>query len=105
VDLTPTRGHEQEGDRRPALIVSANGLNASQADLVIVVPITKAIRDIPFHVRVTPSESGLDLESSIMCEQMRSISRERLIRRIGNRFTPKIMIAVEDKLKILLNLK
>jgi mRNA interferase MazF len=73
--------------------------------MTIVLPITKTIRDIPFHVRVTPLESGLDFESSILCEQMRAISKERLIRRIGQRMTPKTMMAIEDKLKILLNLK
>ena len=105
VDLNPTRGHEQKGFKRPSLIVSANGLNSSHAGLAIVLPITKTIRDIPFHVRVTPRESGLDFESSIMCEQVRAISKDRLIKRIGQRMTPKIMLAIEDKLKILLNLK
>ena len=39
VDLNPVIGHEQ-GGKRPALVVSADGFNKTQAGLVIVVPIT-----------------------------------------------------------------
>lgn len=105
VDLSTTRGHEQEGESRPCLVVSANELNTGPSELAIVIPITKSSRGIPFHVEIDPSESGLDFSSFIMCEQIRSLSRERLRNRIGKRLLPKTMIMVEAILKTLLSLR
>jgi mRNA interferase MazF len=105
VDLNPTRGHEQAGPSRPCLVVSANELNLGPAGLVIVVPITKTARDNPFHISVSTIESGLSFDSAIMCDQVRAISKDRLIRPVGKRMTPNIMMTVEDRLKILFNIK
>src|SRR4051812_30760725 len=58
VNLDPTVGHEQ-GGQRPALVVSDDSLNRSPAGVVIVAPITGTDRNIPAHVRVTPPEGGL----------------------------------------------
>jgi len=82
VDLGATLGREQKG-RRPALVVSHSLFNRGPAGLVVVVPMTGHLRPIPSHVRVKPPDSGLDRESSAMCEMVRSISRRRLVRRLG----------------------
>jgi mRNA interferase MazF len=102
VDLNPTRGHEQTG-RRPALILSVDPFNQGPAGLAVVLPITSQAKGIPFHVKVMPPEGGLDRESYVKCEDIRSISRERLIRRAGA-VSPQTLHAVEDRLRILLNL-
>jgi len=81
-DLNPTRGHEQAG-HRPVLVVSEDLFNRGPARLVVVLPLTSRIRQIPSHVVVTPPEGGLRQESAIICEAIRSITQERLIRRVN----------------------
>lgn len=102
VDLSPTRGHEQAG-RRPALVVSANPFNHGPAGLVVVVPLTTRHRRIPLHVPVEPPEGGVRETSYAKCEDVRSISVERLTKPWGP-VTPATMAAVEDRLRILLDL-
>jgi len=102
VNLNPTKGHEQAG-RRPALVVSVDTFNRGPADLVVVLPITSKHRGIPFHVKVEPPEGNLDKESFIKCEDVRSISKIRLEKSIGEVFN-NTLSKVEDRLKILLDL-
>ncbi len=83
VDLGRTVGREQAG-RRPALVISHTLFNRGPADLVVVVPITSRRRPIPSHVRVIPPDGGLARDSSVMCEMVRSISRHRLVQRLGS---------------------
>ena len=101
-DLNPIRGHEQ-GGQGPVLIVSINQFNLSRADLLIVMPITSTLRSIPFHVVVQPPEGGLTNPSAILCEGIRSISKDRLVKRWGQ-VLPATMTAVEDRLRILTGL-
>ena len=102
VVLDPTRGREQAG-RRPAMVVSADILNASAAGIVSILPITSRDRGIRSHVPVEPPEAGLALRSWIMCEQVRTVARERLLGRMGA-VTPRTLAAVSDRLRVLLEL-
>jgi mRNA interferase MazF len=101
-DLNPTRGHEQAG-RRPALVVSEDLFNRGPAGLVIVLPMTSKLRDIPSHVPIDPPEGGVKHRTAVLCEAVRSVSVDRLVARWGavGRST---MDAVEDRLRILLRL-
>jgi mRNA interferase MazF len=101
-DLNPTRGREQAG-RRPVLVVSEDLFNQGPADLVIVLPITSTLRPIPSHLRISPPEGGLRVQSAVLCEAIRSISGDRLVSRWG-RVSPGTMERVEDVLRILLRL-
>ena len=101
-DLNPVRGHEQAG-RRPVLVVSVDPFNQSRAELVVVIPITSTLRPIPFHVVVQPPEGGLTNPSALLCEAVRSISKDRLVTRWGT-ISPASMSQVEDRLRILLHL-
>jgi mRNA interferase MazF len=102
IDLNPTRGHEQAGTR-PALVVSVDAFNQGPADLIVVLPITSQSKGIPFHVEIKPPEGGLSLRSFVKCEDVRSISKLRMKRRLGI-VTPSTMTQVEDRLRILLAL-
>jgi mRNA interferase MazF len=102
VDLNPTRGHEQAGTR-PALVVSTDEFNQGPAGLVIVVPMTTTERGIPLHVSVDPPEGGIDRRSFIKCEDVRSVSEQRLIRRLGV-VSPDTLSLVADRLRIVLEL-
>jgi mRNA interferase MazF len=102
VDLNPTRGREQSG-MRPALVLSVDKFNHGPADLVIVVPITKTKRSIPTHVMVPAGEAGLTFESYIKCEDLRSISKDRLVRHVGDVTYPRIE-SVQRYVRLLLGL-
>ena len=82
VDFGEPVGREQ-AYRRPAVIVSSDRLNTSRAELVIVVPLTRTRRGLPSHVEIGPGESGLAEPSYAKTEDVKSISAERLVRRLG----------------------
>ena len=102
VDLTPTPGREQDGTR-PALVLSVDKFNHGPADLVIVVPITKTQRAIPTHVLVPHGEAGLTFDSYIKCEDLRSISKDRLVRYMGDVTSPRLE-SVQRYVRLLLGL-
>lgn len=103
IDLSePPKGHEQAGNR-PALIVSVDKFNHGPAALVIAVPISKVPKGIPTHVEINPPEGGVTLRCFIKCETIRSISTERLIKRMGI-VKPATLEKVEERLRILLDL-
>ena len=101
-DLNPTRGHEQAG-RRPVLVVSDDLFNRGLAGLVVVLPLTTTLRDIPSHVRVRPPEGGVRRNSAVLCEAIRSVSTSRLSVRWGTVPT-RTMAQITDVLRILLRL-
>ena len=101
-DLRPTRGREQAG-RRPVLVLSVDFFNAGPADLIVVLPMTSTQRDIPLHVKIGKGDGGTRRESVVLCEAIRSISKERLVARWGV-LSREAMAEVEDRLRILLGL-
>ena len=84
VRFDPTVSEEMK-KVRPALVVQENGLG--KLKLTIVVPITdwkERYSDFPWHTKLDPSESnGLEKESSADALQVKSVSHERCLRRIG----------------------
>ena len=102
-DLSPTRGREQTG-QRPVLVVSADAFNQSPAGLVIAVPFTTRKRGIPTHIEVRPPDGGLRDLSFAMCEQLRTLAADRLAPHPFGRVSPTVLRAVEDRLRLLLEL-
>lgn len=87
IDLGTPLGHEQ-GFTRPAVVVSHDGLNRSAADLVIVVPVMRTRRALPGHVEIeagdgTGTGTGLSDTSYAQAEQVRAVTSNRLVRRLG----------------------
>jgi mRNA interferase MazF len=101
-DLNPVKEHEQAG-KRPCLVISVDLFNQGASGLIVVLPITSKEKRIPFHVELNPPEGGLKVRSFIKCEDVRSISVERLEKRWGT-VSSEILAAVEDRLRILLGL-
>lgn len=101
-ELDPTRGREQQGTR-PALVVSADPLNHGPAQLVVLVPLTRSDRGIPLHVKIDPPNGGVRGTSFAMCEAVRSVSKERLVRKWG-KVDAATMHVVDDRLRIVLDL-
>lgn len=110
VSLDPIQGHEQAG-RRPAVVVSTNLFNTGPSDLVMVVPMTRTNAGFPFHIPITPVESGMRDMGYIMCDQLRVVSKGRFespnpaytVRAAGGVPLP-ILRLVEDKLRVILEL-
>ncbi|PDW04652.1 type II toxin-antitoxin system PemK/MazF family toxin [Candidatus Viridilinea mediisalina] len=101
-DLNPTRGHEQAG-MRPVLIYSTNIFNHGPSNLLFVVPLTTKVHPYPFRVRIDPPEGGLREPSFALCDSLRSISKERLVKRWG-KVSPARLEPIADYLRILLEL-
>jgi mRNA interferase MazF len=102
-DLNPIRGHEQAGTR-PVLIISTNIFNHGPADLVFVLPLTRTDRRIPIHVPIDPPEGGVTARSFILCDAVRSITKDRLGPRPWGSVSRGTLRQVEDNLRILLEL-
>jgi mRNA interferase MazF len=102
ISLDPTRGREQSGTR-PALVISVDKFNHGPADLIVVLPITSMDKHQPIHVPVRPPEGGLSTTSFIKCEDIRSVSKQRLKQFYGA-VAAHTMAEVEKRIRILLNL-
>lgn len=63
------------------LVVAGSGYLAAADTLAIVVPLTRTDRQWPNHVRIL--SSALSTDSWAMTEQVRAISRDRIVGRIG----------------------
>ncbi len=102
VSLDPASGREQTG-RRPALVLSVDALNASPAELVTLLPVTSKPRTLRTRVEVAPPEGGLAKPSYVVCEQTRTVSTRRLVRRLGS-VSSATMAKVEEVVRVLLGL-
>ena len=78
VDLDPTKGSEIQ-KTRPCIIVSPDEMN-EVLKTVMVVPLTSTIIDWPFRTTITITSN----QSSAACDQLRTISKERLHNKMGS---------------------
>lgn len=76
VDFNRQVGRAQAG-LRPAIVVGTSFACQLPNQLAFVVPCTATDRGLPFH----PAVTSLDRPSYAMCDQLKSISRQRLVRR------------------------
>lgn len=81
-DLNPTKGSEQSGFR-PVVVISGNMLN-THLKVVIVCPLSSKIKNYKGNVVLNPNDkNGLTSPSEIIIFHLRSISKDRLVRKIG----------------------
>lgn len=93
-DLNPVIGSEQAG-RRPVVILSGNLMNKF-LQVVITAPLTSKIKNYQGNPIIQPSSSnGLKLESELMIFHVRSISKDRLIEKVGNISDQELRQALE----------
>jgi len=83
-DLEPTKGSEQ-GGIRPVLIIQ-NDISNKHSPVTIIAAITSKVFDKEYstNIFISKEESGLDNDSTIMLNQIRTIDNSRLIRKIGS---------------------
>ena len=81
-DLNPTKGSEQAGTR-PVVIISGNLMNM-HLPVVICCPLTTKIKNYKGNIVLTPTkENKLTHDSEILVFHVRSLSKDRLLRKIG----------------------
>ena len=81
-NLNPRKGSEQAG-HRPVVVVSGNMLN-THLGIVIVMPLTTKIKNYKGNVVLQPNKTnGLDKTSEILIFHIRSLSKERLTKKLG----------------------
>jgi len=81
-DLNPVRGNEQKGFC-PVVIISGNLLN-KYLQIVIACPLTTKIKGYKGNIILEPNDqNGLSRKSEIMIFLIRSISKDRLVKKTG----------------------
>ncbi len=88
-------------------MVSEDAFNLGPAGLVMVVPLTSKVKkskNIPAHIPVIPPEGGVKTPSVILCDQLRTISKDRLGKVPWGSVSDATLGAVETALRFLLGL-
>jgi mRNA interferase MazF len=81
-NLNPSKGSEQAGFR-PVLIVSGNLLN-QHLNIVIIAPLTSKLKRYKGNPILNPTKlNGLKSESEVLVFHIRSVSKDRLVSKIG----------------------
>ncbi len=98
-DLSPVVGSEQ-GGVRPVLVIQ-NDIGNKYSPTVIAAAITSKINKakMPTHIELSAKEYGLNKDSVILLEQIRTIDKKRLREKIG-RIDDELMKSVNDALSI-----
>lgn len=58
-------------------------MNRGPSGLVLIVPLTSVKKGIPSHIPILPPDGGLNMVSYALCEQIRSISKQRMVKKLG----------------------
>jgi mRNA interferase MazF len=100
-DLDPTVGSEQSGDRRPVIVVSNDGVNKSLS-VITVVSVTKLEakkrKPYTFEVLLPKGTVTNKYASIVMPQQIRAISKTRLLAKIGTLDNEDFRAAIENRL-------
>lgn len=89
-DLSPVVGSEQ-GGIRPVLVVQ-NNIGNKYSPTVIAAAITSKLNKakLPTHIELSSKEYGLEKDSVVLLEQIRTIDKSRLKEKIGELSTAKM---------------
>jgi mRNA interferase MazF len=103
VDLEPVKGSEQGGVRPCLIIQNDNGNRYSP--LTIVAPLTSKefSKQFPTNVFVSKKDSGLNRDSTILLNQIKTIDKSRVVKRICS-LDMFLMSQVDMAIKISLGL-
>ena len=98
-DLSPVVGSEQ-GGIRPVLVIQ-NDIGNKYSPTVIAAAITSQINKakMPTHIELAAKDYGLNKDSVILLEQIRTIDKKRLREKIG-RIDDGLMASVNNALSI-----
>ena len=84
-DLNPTIGREQQR-KRPVLIISNNYENL--LDIITIIPITSLKKNRRVYPNELLLQHELEKPSILLCQQIRTISKQRLVKQLTNIHNP-----------------
>lgn len=83
IDLGVDENGSVQSGKRPVVIVQ-NDIGNKYSPTTLICPITsKQKKKMPTHVEITPKESGLPKQSTIMCEQLFTVNKNDLEEMVG----------------------
>ena len=96
-DLSPVIGSEQAGVR-PVLIVQNDIGNKFSPTIIAIAITSKQKVKLPTHIEIEGTKYGLDKDSVILAEQIRTLDKKRLREKVGkvdNETMEKVKKAIE----------
>ena len=102
VNLEPIKGSET-GKTRPCLIVQNNIINEHSPTTIILVITSRSRikKKYPTHIWIDKGEGGLIKDSVIQCEQIRTIDKRRITKKLGS-VSSDCLKKIENAIKITL---
>lgn len=101
-DLRPVIGSEQ-GGIRPCLIIQNDTGNLHSPTVIIAAMTTQSKNNLPTHVAVSSEDYCLDINTTILLEQIRTVDKSRISSFVG-RLSDSTMQKVDEALHISLAL-
>ena len=98
-DLNPVRGHEQAG-RRPVVVLSHDVFN-ERSGTVIAAALTSQEPRAGFPLTLQLGAPGLPRRSWVKISQVRTLSSERIGRRLGRASVEKLAAVVDGLVEII----
>lgn len=102
VNFDPTLGAEIR-KTRPALIIQNDVGNRSSPVTIVAAITSTQKKPYPFQVRIKAGEGGLDVDSVVTLNHVRSIDAQRLIRKLGH-VSKQTMTAVDKAIVVSLGI-
>lgn len=104
LNLSANRGFEIQGTR--PVVVIQNDVGNDRSNTIIVAAMTTNIKKSGrIFVKVTTNESGLNADSTILLDQIFTVSKDRFTRPRVGRVTQLKMTEVNQAIKVSLGLK
>jgi mRNA interferase MazF len=102
VDLDPTKGDEIQ-KTRPAVVIQ-NDVGNEHSTTTIVAPVTSTCRGYPFEVELEAHDEDVEKDSSVLLDQIRTISIEhRVLQKLG-RISGAKMREIDEAIKLSLGI-
>lgn len=98
-DLNPTRGHEQAG-QRPVLVVSHDVFN-DRSGTVIAVALTSQEPRAGYPLTLELTSASLPKRSWVKTSQVRTLSTERIGRRLGRASDEEVARVVDGLMEVI----
>lgn len=101
-DLNPVFGSEQ-GGYRPVLVIQNNTGNRFSPTVIVAAITSRSKHKLPTHVMLPTEIEGLERDSVVLLEQIRTIDKKRLDSYVGtldNEFMKKIDKALNSSMAI-----
>lgn len=97
-DLSPVVGSEQSGVR--PIVIIQNDIGNKYSPTIIAVAITSKIKNkMPTHIEIEGTKYGLEKDSVILAEQIRTLDKSRLKEKVG-KLDKKTLDKVKNAIEI-----